>query len=124
MLWGKSKTTLSKVLKLHIKNADKREWDMIDRIYPNSDKTTNNNSKRFSGEGVGGWQWAQSMNRIFIQTVTGGIFVWHDVYNVPRNTKLQSVAERHNLVQEFCYLPECRADSAELGQKKHKLLLG
>lgn len=54
------------------------------------------------------------MNRIFIQTVTGGIFVWHVVYCVPRNTKLQSVAERHNLVQEFCYFSECRADSAEL----------
>lgn len=51
------------------------------------------------------------MNWIFIQTVTCGIFVWHVVYHkIQSSNRLQ----RDNLVQEFCYLSECRADSAEL----------
>jgi len=46
-----------------------------------------------------------------------GIFVWHFVYHVPQNKKLQSVTDRQNLVQEFCYLRVPRmtpAGSAEL----------
>lgn len=51
------------------------------------------------------------MNRIFIQTVTCGIFVRRVVsHRIQRADLLQ----RDNLVLEVCYLSACSADSAEL----------
>ena len=121
MLWGKHIVKLFKVLKLHIKNADKREWDKIDRIYIWRWETTNNNSKRLlGGEGDGGIG-GLTMSSIYDQGIysngnCSGIFVWHLMYHVSQNTKLQSVAERQNLVEEFCYLSECWGRSLQIQQ--------
>lgn len=86
-------------------------------------ETTNNNRQRFFG-GAGGC-WGTDNELIYEQDIysngnRSGVFVWHVVYHVPQNAKLQSVAQTRNLVQEFCYLSMCRGYACRLSRTKRK----
>lgn len=82
---------------------------------------TNDNSKIFWGRVFG----ELTMTSIYEQDIysngnRSGIIVWHVVHHVPQNAKLQSVAERQNLVQEFCYLSEYRGNARRLSRTKRQ----
>lgn len=84
------------------------KWDETDRIIYDSEKQLITIVKDSEG---GCSEWGRGETDTELNLWTGylfkynrsGIFVQHVVHHVPQNAKLQSVAERQNLVQEFCY---------------------
>lgn len=97
---------------------------MIDGIYLTV--RNNRNSKRGSGKGAG----ELTMSSIYEQNIyskgnRSGIAVWHVVYHVPQNSKLQSFADTTEPGPGILLLEGVQwmmsADSAELGHKKQEI---